>query len=100
MGEEGGEAGLNAAAAVVGEDPGRGIVDVAAFPGFVGHPEICDHLPLAGVVLFKKIPVQEGLFRKGLGMVVFFAAFGKLFVRVLGFGVLFQVIHHGVAHRV
>ena len=35
------------------------IVHIAACPGLVGHPEVNDHLALAGVIFFKNLTIQK-----------------------------------------
>ena len=49
----------HSALTVVGEDPGGGIVHVAALPGPVGHPEVPDHPGLTGIILLEDLPVQQ-----------------------------------------
>lgn len=49
---------LTPAGAAVGEDPCGGIADVTALPVLVRHPEIGDHLRLAGMVLLEDLPVS------------------------------------------
>ena len=66
---------LHAAAAVVGENAGGGVVDVAAGPLLVGHPEVLDHFGLAGIVFLKDLPVEKALFGKGLGELVLLPLF-------------------------
>lgn len=39
-----------------------GIVRVAAEPGPVGHPEVCDHVRLVRIVLLEELPAQHALF--------------------------------------
>ena len=46
---EGARVGLYRACAVVRENASRRIIDIAALPGTVGHPEVFDHMRLAGV---------------------------------------------------
>ena len=50
---------LFTARAVVGQDAGRGVVDVAAFPCLVRHPEVDDHLRLTRIVFFKNFAVEQ-----------------------------------------
>ena len=44
---------------IVGQDSGRRVVHVTAFPLPVGHPEIRDHFSLAGIILLEDLPVQQ-----------------------------------------
>ena len=55
----------HSALTVVGEDPGGGIVHVAALPGPVGHPEVPKHPVPAGMVLPEDLPVQQAHLGKG-----------------------------------
>ena len=82
--------GLFAAVAVVGEDPGGGIIHVAALPGAVGHPEIPDHPGLAGIVLLEDLPVQQALLGEGRAVVVLLPQGLELGVRVFLLGVGFR----------
>ena len=50
---------LFSAVAVVGKHTGGGVVDVAAFPAFVRHPEVNHHPCLTGVIFFKYFPIQK-----------------------------------------
>ena len=62
------------AVSVIGEHSCGGILHIAALPGLVGHPEVCNHFRLAGVVALEELPVQQALFGKGLGEAVEFPA--------------------------
>ena len=89
-----------AAGAVVGKHAGRRVIHPAAFPVGVGHPEIRDHIRLAGVVFFKNIPVKQAFLGEGPPVSVFFTAAVKGFVAVEAFGVCLEIIHHGMADGV
>ena len=47
------------AVSVVGEDTGGRVVDVAALPAFVRHPEVLDHLCLPRIVFLEKGSIVE-----------------------------------------
>ena len=44
---------------IVCKYPRGRIVHIAACPGLVGHPEVNDHLALAGVIFFKNLTIQK-----------------------------------------
>ena len=88
------------ACAVVGQHARRGVVDVAAGPGFVRHPEIDNHLRLTGIVALENLAVQQRLLRERLRMRVFFPERFKLLVGVLLLRKFLQIVHHRVTDRV
>ena len=83
--------GLFAAVAVVGQDPGGGIVHVTALPGLIGHPEVPDHPGLAGVILLEDLPVQQALLGEGGAVVVLAPQRLEFEVRVFLLGVGLQI---------
>ena len=91
---------LHPAGAVVGQDAGGGVLDVAALPGLVRHPEILDHFRLAGVIFLKNIAVEEAFLRKRLCEAVFFAALGEGLIGIEALGVFLQIVDHRMADGV
>ena len=88
--------GLFAACAVVGKYACRRVVDVAALPFFVWHPEIDYHIALTGVIFFKYFTIEEGFLCEGRGVSVVLHFLLKFFVGILLFGVFLEVINHGM----
>ena len=88
------------AGAVVGKHTGGRVIHPAAFPIGVGHPEVGDHGCLAGIVFFKNVPVEQTFFGEGRTVRVFFTPETERVIAVQGFGILLQIIHHGMADGV
>ena len=91
---------LFSALAVVREHAGGRVVDIAARPGLVGHPETDNHLGFIGIVLFEYLAVEQGFLCKRFRVGVLFALLFKLVLGVEPLGVFLEVVHHRVTHRV
>ena len=91
---------LFTARAVVGQDAGRGVVDVAAFPGLVRHPEVDDHLRLTRIVFFKNFAVEQRFLGERLRVGEARAAGLKLLIRVAVLSECFQMVNHRMADGV
>ena len=88
------------AVSVVGENTGGRIVDVAALPAFIRHPEILDHFRLSRVVFLENLAVQQAFLCKRPAVTVLRRAFLKLLICILCLGVGLQVIDHRVSDRI
>lgn len=58
------EGGSHAGLAVVRKNAGGRVVDVAALPVLVRHPEVLDHLCLSRIAGFEDLTVEQALFRE------------------------------------
>ena len=82
------------ARSVVGKNSCTGIVYIAAFPFLVGHPEILNHMGLAGIKTLEQFPVKKRFLCERTRMLIFLAFFDELFLGIFGLCILLKMIDH------
>ena len=79
---------------VVGQDTGGRVVDVAALPCLVRHPEVDDHVGLTRIIFFKDLTVEQRFLRKRLRVRIALAAQLKLRVGIAVLGKRLEMVDH------